>query len=545
LSGRFVIQPQSAPGFYGKIPSHGDFLSRRLPRQFIEPWDQWLQAGLIASREQLGTAWLDTFLVSPIWQFALPAGLCGNDAWAGVMMPSVDRVGRYFPLTLAAKVTDWPLTDLFEPDCGWFEALSRLALFSLDYDFDLDSFDAQLERLRVAEFVSGRPTTYGQPDRDSASARQAFNFRLDTTADTPQALREIGNQLGGRFLERCSYWRSTALEEPATSFLLCDGMPPVDAFVGFLNGVWPNRQWNLSNVVGLAGNLGIRDGTASKQAAESDAFPNGQATGYPVRDDDEITLGREKRVQLELPDGKWVTESAGLSVVGMRRKLNEDAVLDARDTGIWAVADGMGGHSAGDVASQALVSALAKIPGQNNIDRYQEQVEACLQSVNKDLLDMADRRGNGQIIGSTIVVLLISGMQFRYLWAGDSRLYRYRQGILEQLTQDHSLSPALTDNGLGASDAFAVPVHDNVITRAVGADELLEIDIGRGEIADRDLFILCSDGLIKELADAEIAAFCSAGSPDAIVQNLVREAETRGGRDNISVIAVSVGRGRL
>ncbi|MGJ0486953.1 MAG: type VI secretion system-associated protein TagF [Methylomicrobium sp.] len=536
-----MIQPQSVPGFYGKIPSHGDFLSRRLPRQFIEPWDQWLQAGLLASHEQLGPAWLDIFLVSPIWQFALPAGLCGNDAWAGVMMPSVDRVGRYFPLTLVAKVTHWPLTDLFEPDCGWFEALSRLALFSLDYDFDLDSFDARLERLRVGEFVSGRPIPYGQPGRDTASVRQAFNFRLDTTADTPQALREIGSQLGGRFLERCSYWRSTALEKSETSFLLCDGMPPVDAFVGFLNGVWPNRQWNLSNVViGLSGNLDRRDGTAPQQAAGSGAFPNGRRTDYPVRDDDEITLGREKRAQLELPDGKWVTESAGLSVVGMRRKLNEDAILERRDAGIWAVADGMGGHSAGDVASQALVSALAKMPDQNNIDRYQEQVEACLQSVNSDLLDMADRRGNSQIIGSTIVVLLISGMQFRYLWAGDSRLYRYRQGILEQLTQDHSLSSTLNGSGHAASEASAVPVHENVITRAVGADELLEIDIGRGEIADRDLFILCSDGLIKELADAEIAAFCSAASPDAIVQNLVREAEMRGGRDNISVIAVSV-----
>ncbi|EIC30761.1 MULTISPECIES: type VI secretion system-associated protein TagF [Methylomicrobium] len=534
-----MIQPQSAPGFYGKIPSHGDFLSRRLPRQFIEPWDQWLQAGLTASREQLGPAWLDTFLISPIWQFALPAGLCGNDAWAGVMMPSVDRVGRYFPLTLAAKVNNWPLTDLFEPDCSWFEALSQLALFSLDYDFDLDSFDGRLERLHLREFVSVQPIRYGQERLDTASARQAFHFRLDTAADTPRALRQIGSRLGARFLERCSYWRSTALEASETSFLLCDGMPPVDAFVGFLNGVWPNRQWNLSNL-SLAGSLPVTDTKVSQPAIEAEASSTGPAAGDPVWEHGEITRGRETRAPLRRSGAKWVTESAGLSVVGMRRKLNEDAILERCEAGMWAVADGMGGHSAGDVASKTAVAALAKISGQDGIDRYQERVEACLQSVNRELLRMAESRGHGQIIGSTIVVLLISGKHFRYLWAGDSRLYRYRQGILEQLTQDHSLSPPIADGGLGASEASAVPVHENVITRAVGADELLELDAGEGEIADRDLFILCSDGLIKELADADIIAYCMAGSPEEIVRNLVREAEMRGGRDNISVVIVSV-----
>ena len=142
----------SLMGFYGKLPSHGDFVSRRLPRQFIEPWDNWLQAGIAASREQLGKSWLDTFLISPIWQFGLTPGLCGDEAWAGVMMPSVDRVGRYFPLTLAAKVEACQLNALFDPACGWFEALSELAFSSLDYDFDLQRFDEGLQRLSVGTF---------------------------------------------------------------------------------------------------------------------------------------------------------------------------------------------------------------------------------------------------------------------------------------------------------------------------------------------------------------------------------------------------------
>jgi len=426
---------------------------------------------------------------------------------------------------------------LFEADCGWFDALSDLALCSLDYDFDLDSFDARLERLRLGDFVPARPLRYGREGIDTASGRQAFHFRLDSTLDTPQALRQIGGQFGSRFLERCSYWRSTAFEEAKTALLLCEGMPPVDAFAGFLNGAWPHRQWQFSNVQ-LSESFAETFDMPSQQGIEVQAAAYGQSADPLARDDDEITVGREQRERLANLGQGWVIESAGLSVVGMRRRINEDAILDRRDAGLWAVADGMGGHSAGDVASQALVSALANIPRSDDLERYREQVEASLQGVNCDLLQLADSRGNGQIIGSTIVVLLIAGNRFRYLWAGDSRLYRYRQGRIEQLTQDHSLSSA-SGMGYDASETSTVPVHENVITRAVGADEVLEIDCGEGEIADRDLFILCSDGLIKELTDADIASFCSQGSPRDIVQNLVREAESRGGRDNISVVVVT------
>lgn len=101
-----MTKRSARPGFYGKLPALGDFVSRRLPRQFIEPWDQWLQSAIAASREQLGSDWLDVYLTSPIWRFGLGAGVCGTGAWAGVLMPSVDKVGRYYPLTLAVPVPE-------------------------------------------------------------------------------------------------------------------------------------------------------------------------------------------------------------------------------------------------------------------------------------------------------------------------------------------------------------------------------------------------------------------------------------------------------
>ena len=90
--------------FYGKLPARGDFLTRSLSREFINRWDDWLQSGMNASRQALGEAWLDTYLTSPLWRFVLPAGICGNTAFAGVLMPSMDKVGRYFPMTVVRQI---------------------------------------------------------------------------------------------------------------------------------------------------------------------------------------------------------------------------------------------------------------------------------------------------------------------------------------------------------------------------------------------------------------------------------------------------------
>lgn len=529
-----------AAGFYGKLPSHGDFLSRRLPRQFVEPWDQWLQGGLAASREQLGKNWLNTFLISPIWQFALAPGLCGGDAWAGVMIPSVDRVGRYFPLTLAAKVNDCQLTRLFDSECGWFDALTKLALSSLEYEFDLQAFDEQLEGLYLSDYLhEPQSVSFCKPVLPASSARMAFQFQLDREQATADAFIELGKKLSSRFLAQCSYWRSEANEDPI--LLLCEGLPPIDAYVGFLNGVWPERGWQFSSSR-LDGSIATEATNAPLQSVLGVAAEGSFNQVFSVNQsgkNEGITVNKIEPAANEINTvSRW--DSCGLSEVGLRRKLNEDAVLERCDDGMWAVADGMGGHSAGDVASQALVAALSQIPRIDDLEHYCEQVASCLHTVNRDLVQMAENRGNGSIIGSTIVVLLISGRQFRYLWAGDSRLYRFRQGILEQLTSDHSLYNESISQGLQPMDGSLEEGRGNIITRAIGAELQLQLDYGQGDIAAEDIFILCSDGLDKELAHADIAALCSSGSASEISRSLVCEAEARGGRDNISVIVIKI-----
>jgi type VI secretion system protein ImpM len=131
-------------GYFGKIPSHGDFVSRGLPPGLVAAWDQWLQACIHASRQQLGDRWLTHYLTSPVWRFAISPGVLGPGGLGGVMMPSVDRVGRYFPLMIAATGAP-PLLDWFQKHVEWYDAIEELARASLDTGFRLEHFDGVAE----------------------------------------------------------------------------------------------------------------------------------------------------------------------------------------------------------------------------------------------------------------------------------------------------------------------------------------------------------------------------------------------------------------
>lgn len=148
MSGPTVISelPQAA-GWYGKIPALGDFASRRLSRQFIDAWDEWLQRAISKSRDQLGPDWLDHYLSSPVWRFAMLPGLCGDGCWAGIVMPSVDNVGRHFPLVIAAPLPSQPgMLEWLMTDHGWFEAIEEAALSCLDLTFPVEALEARLAR---------------------------------------------------------------------------------------------------------------------------------------------------------------------------------------------------------------------------------------------------------------------------------------------------------------------------------------------------------------------------------------------------------------
>jgi serine/threonine protein phosphatase PrpC len=232
--------------------------------------------------------------------------------------------------------------------------------------------------------------------------------------------------------------------------------------------------------------------------------------------------------------------SASLTNPGKVRELNEDACLEHRlsEAGLWVVADGMGGHESGEVASAMIVSALKNVDEPSNLSEFIDAVEARLKKVHEELCNLAAAAAQPMTIGSTVAALLTFRNQAACLWAGDSRVYCYRRGELARLTRDHSEVEELVRQGLlRAQDAEAHPAA-NVLTSAVGAPDRLQVDVKFQALSAGDRYLVCSDGLYRELGEDEIANCLASGDVDDVCQTMVRLALDRGCHDNISVVVI-------
>lgn len=203
------------------------------------------------------------------------------------------------------------------------------------------------------------------------------------------------------------------------------------------------------------------------------------------------------------------------------------------------VADGMGGHSAGDFASSTIVTTLGDITPVASLDGFAELVTQGLRTVNQVLRDEAARRDHGTI-GSTVVALLARDGHYRCLWSGDSRIYLLRAGQLRQLTRDHSLVDQWVQQGIITPEQAQHHPSANIITRAVGADPTLELDNVSGELLAGDTFLLCSDGLTKELSDHTIAQIMQQDDIELACQQLLEQTLEHGARDNVSLVLVKM-----
>src|SRR6185312_6918117 len=195
--------------------------------------------------------------------------------------------------------------------------------------------------------------------------------------------------------------------------------------------------------------------------------------------------------------------SASATSQGNVRSHNEDAVLDLPALGVWVVADGMGGHDAGDVASRMIVESLCALPRAGRLSELLDRVEDRLRSVNQRLFGLSLQRGT--TTGSTVAVLLAFGTHCVSVWAGDSRVYRLRDGVLTRVTRDHTEIQDLLDGGILDEEGAARHGASNVITRAVGGAQELYLDVELHELRAGDRYLLCSDGVYKELSDADLA----------------------------------------
>ena len=233
-----------------------------------------------------------------------------------------------------------------------------------------------------------------------------------------------------------------------------------------------------------------------------------------------------------------LTEQVERSHVGCRRKVNEDSLLARQDLGLWAVADGVGGHAAGDVASRMVVERLGLATVGADVATRKHAARSAIQEANLTLWDMA-RAARGTM-GSTVVALAIADDGYCCLWAGDSRAYLLRDGKLRQLTRDHSLVQQLVDSGDLEPEAAINHPNANIITRAVGSAASVELDSTEGDIRAGDRFLLASDGLTRLMHNDELAAVQDADDLELLADHWVETALARGAPDNFTFVIVRV-----
>ena len=230
---------------------------------------------------------------------------------------------------------------------------------------------------------------------------------------------------------------------------------------------------------------------------------------------------------------RW--DSASRSHPGRVREVNEDACLERAEHGLWAVADGMGGHSLGEFASGLAVQSLMDLPATEDLEQRVDVALAGLQDVNLRLRAEALRR-HEPVIGTTIAVLLAAGNHCSCLWAGDSRIYLYRTGRLRQLTRDHSHLEAARSRYVSSSDDTLELPRANLITRALGAEDTLHIDRLTIELLDGDIFLLCTDGLSNEVSKRSIEQALLPGLCSLACDSLVQLALDEEARDNVTAV---------
>jgi type VI secretion system protein ImpM len=230
-----------AVGWYGKIPGTGDFIARRVPASFSEPWDRWLQGAIEGSKQRLGARWRDAFLSMPAWRFALGPGVVGSNAWAGLMVPSVDAVGRYFPLTVACALPSASLdvaATLLRAG-RWFDDIETIALEAIAPGADTGAIDAALVKRRFEARWLAVPESSDATMPMRGAKPQMLCVELERETEIPTVLRGLADRL----CEPYSAWLAEPSELFGRSLLLCEHLPAGEQFCAMMDGHWIEHGW--------------------------------------------------------------------------------------------------------------------------------------------------------------------------------------------------------------------------------------------------------------------------------------------------------------
>ncbi len=230
-------------GICGKIPSRGDFLSQGLPLRFVDSWNEWLQAVVAVSRDQLGESWLDKYLTSPIWNFALSSRVCGDMAMAGTLIPSVDQVGRHYPFSIVKSVSQSPIQ--MWNDQTWGENLEPWILDALDDEFSLESWFEKLSSEDLGWPEGERLNALVSNSRDN---QRGSVLECETEGGELNLLGLLHQSYRDQFDRYCLWWTQGS-EEVAPCLLVTEGLPQVSQYSAMLDGDWDRWGWQKKQIV--------------------------------------------------------------------------------------------------------------------------------------------------------------------------------------------------------------------------------------------------------------------------------------------------------
>ncbi|MEP7243446.1 MAG: type VI secretion system-associated protein TagF [Gammaproteobacteria bacterium] len=487
-----MTEGAAAVGFFGKLPCRGDFLQRRVRPEFVDVWDDWLQRCIGESSRQMQDRWLDAYLTGPVWRFVLSPGICGTGAYAGVLVPSVDRVGRYFPLAIVAQwnADDSPLAAA----CGasaWFDAAEALALQAPETS-DFDAFDANVARLGGLIDSSGVAESSHLHELLSETEFPHRLAQWHVPLESVQSLQRAVNELAVRELERTlrplSLWWSDGSNDVEPAWLCARGLPAPNSFAAMLSGEWSSSGWTS-----------VGEGLDRHAARPSKT--NVPASEPGVR----VTACHEP-----------VTREWGAATSGAE-------FISRPEMGLWAVAMS-GVADKGRAAAQAIGDALQGVPSAATLTALAEAVRHTLNAVRGQIARGSLVGASGADLSTAVIVFLVRGTECALVYAGAVQAFRVRGSSVAAV-----ISVAAPEEVTASANTLLDLVSEGERPAALPAGES-EARVRYSQLHAHDTWVIAGKALFEDLSVAERAAAAAHGAVDGKAGlALVRSACEQGG----------------